>query len=81
MHEYANASTPAPFLYRPAELAKLLKVSRQTIYNKMASGLIPARKLDGVTLILHEDVVTMLRDLPRAIFLVPAKSKMNDPTK
>jgi excisionase family DNA binding protein len=55
---------PTPVIYRPADLAKLLKVSRQTIANRLADGTIPARHFGGAVVVLAEDVHRMLLALP-----------------
>lgn len=68
-----------PLLYRPDELASVLKCSRQSVYNKMASGLIRARKLGDMTVVLHEDVMSMLRSLPLATYSPAPREGVNTP--
>ena len=76
-----SATTPdAPtekLVYRIAEVAQLLGVSQQTIFNRLATGAIKAKKFGGVTVILREDFLTMLRDLPAASYtLIPSDIKI-----
>jgi hypothetical protein len=68
-----------PLLYRPNELAEVLKCSRQSVYNKMALGLIPAKKFGDMTVVLHEDVMTMLRALPAAAYNPAPEPGVNCP--
>jgi excisionase family DNA binding protein len=64
-------------VYRVAEVAQLLGVSEQTIYNRLATGAIQARKFGGVTVILREDFLAMLRNLPAATYtLTPTNHKI-----
>ncbi len=51
---------PTPLSYRPKEAAAMLGVSRSTIYQMIADGDLPARKLGMATLIRHEDLARVL---------------------
>jgi excisionase family DNA binding protein len=71
-----DASTEK-LVYRVAEIAQLLGVSEQTIYNRLAAGEIQAKKFGGVTIIMREDFLAMLRNLPTATYtLTPTNHKI-----
>ena len=74
----ADAAPTEKIVYRVAEVAKLLGVSRQTIFNRLATGALKARKFGGgVTVIMRDDFLAMLRDLPPAKYeLVPTNQKI-----
>lgn len=58
-------SVPADALaYRPAEAVRVSGISRSRLYELIASGDIPAKKLGGCTLILRESLMAYLASLP-----------------
>ena len=72
-----DAAPAAKLVYRVAEVAKILGISEQTVFNHLATGLIQGRKLGGATVVLHDDMMQMLRDLPKATYtLVPTNKKI-----
>lgn len=50
--------------YRPNEAARVSGISRSRLYELIASGEIPAKKLGSCTLILRESLVAYLASLP-----------------
>ncbi|MGH1587327.1 helix-turn-helix domain-containing protein [Methylobacterium phyllosphaerae] len=61
----APRSSPAdPLAYRPRDSASAIGVSEALIYELIAEGALPARKLRGATIILRSDLVAFLEDLP-----------------
>lgn len=53
-----------PLAYRPKDAADMLSVSKSTIYQMIAEGALPARKLGASTVILRSDLVALLEALP-----------------
>jgi len=47
--------------YSPEEAARMLGVSRSTIYKYMNAGVLPYSKLGKRRLILHEDLVSLVK--------------------
>ena len=64
----AGASSPAavPVLVTMDEAAKLIRVSKGTIRNRIRSGELPAKRLRGgqTVLIDQRDVLALLEDIP-----------------
>lgn len=65
-----TASTD-PLAYRPRAAAAAIGVSEALIFELIAEGALPARKLRGVTLILRSDLLAFLEALP----LTPSAAK------
>lgn len=68
-HETAPAERKAklaltPIAYRPGDAARVLGVSRSTIYQMMTDGKLEARHLGGATLIAHEELVRVFQSAP-----------------
>lgn len=72
-HESAQAERKAarepkpaltPIAYRPGDAARVLGVSRSTIYQMMADGKLEARHLGGATLIAHAELVRVFESAP-----------------
>ena len=57
-----NAITP--IAYRPTDTARALGISEALVYELIANGDLPARKLGRATLILRADIDTYLSSLP-----------------
>lgn len=55
---------PTPIAYRPGDAARVLGVSRSTIYQMMTDGKLEARHLGGATLIAHEELVRVFQSAP-----------------
>ncbi|MCJ2054677.1 helix-turn-helix domain-containing protein [Methylobacterium sp. J-070] len=53
-----------PLAYHPKDAATMLGVSKSTIYQMVADGALPARKLGASTVLLHSDLVAFLEALP-----------------
>ena len=58
-----TASTD-PLAYRPRAAAAAIGVSGALIFELIAEGALPARKLRGATIILRSDLVAFLEALP-----------------
>ncbi len=54
----------APIAYPVAQASKEIGVSRSRMYELLARGEIPARKLGGRTIILRDDLVRYVQSLP-----------------
>ena len=63
-----------PLAYRIDDAATLIGVSVSKFYNLIREGRLPARRLDGATIIRHEDLVAFIDALPlvRQVAEVPA---------
>jgi excisionase family DNA binding protein len=48
--------------YRPQEIARLLGLSKTTVYRLLASGKLPGRRLGGVWVVLEEDLRQALEE-------------------
>lgn len=59
-----DAQRIVPLAYRVDEAAQLVGVSKTTVWRLIQEGLLPARKLDGSTVIRHEDLSTFVDGLP-----------------
>ncbi|MCJ2100700.1 helix-turn-helix domain-containing protein [Methylobacterium sp. E-046] len=59
-----DTQAPRPLAYRPKDAATVLGVSKSTIYQMIADGALPARKLGASTVILRSDLVALLEALP-----------------
>ena len=64
----ATTAEPAPqdgeltrLFYRPAEVALLLGVTRQTVHNYIRAGELPSAKIGNTRLIPQEAVTALLR--------------------
>lgn len=55
-----STSEGMPLAYSPLEACKLLGCSRSWLYELLAQGGLPARKIRGRTLILHSDLLALL---------------------
>ena len=53
-----------PFAIRPNDFPALYGISRTRVYELIASGELPARKVGRATLVLAEDVEKFLRSQP-----------------
>jgi excisionase family DNA binding protein len=65
----ARTAVPAtqrfvPFSYRVDDAAQLVGVSKTTVWRLIQEGRLPARKLDGSTIIRHEDLTAFIDGLP-----------------
>lgn len=54
----------ARLAYRVKDLCTLLSMSKTIIWDDIRSGRLVSRRRDGVTLVLHDDVVNYLNSLP-----------------
>ena len=52
-----------PLAYRPADAARMLAISRSSLYKLLKLGVIRARKIRGATVILHADLEHYLAGL------------------
>ena len=64
--ERAIKRPPEPLAYRVDDAAAAIGVSRSKVWNLIAQGDIPARKLVGSTVILRSDLEAYLSGLPAA---------------
>ncbi|KAB7786002.1 helix-turn-helix domain-containing protein [Methylorubrum populi] len=55
---------PTPIAYRPGDAARVLGVSRATIYKMMTDGKLEARHLGGATLIARAELVRVFESAP-----------------
>ncbi|KQQ21677.1 hypothetical protein ASF56_18400 [Methylobacterium sp. Leaf122] len=55
---------PTPIAYRPGDAARVLGVSRSTLYQMMTDGKLEARHLGGATLIAQEELVRVFQSAP-----------------
>jgi excisionase family DNA binding protein len=53
-----------PLAHSIADAANISSIGRTMIYDLIAAGDLRARKVGSKTLILHEDLLAFLRDLP-----------------
>ena len=53
-----------PFAYRVDDAAQLVGVSKTAVWRLIQEGRLPARKLDGSTIIRHEDLTAFIDGLP-----------------
>jgi hypothetical protein len=61
----AARSAPAdPLAHRPRDAAAAIGVSEALIFELIADGALPARKLRGATIILRSDLMIFLEALP-----------------
>ena len=65
-HPLDDVKEPARLAYRVDEAARSLGLSEQTLYRKIQDGKSPARKWDGLIMVLREDLEEALRTLPPA---------------
>jgi hypothetical protein len=49
--------------YRPADAARMLAISRSSLYNLLKAGVIKARKIHGCSVILRADLERYLAGL------------------
>ena len=61
-----------PFAYRVDDAAAVIGVSSSKVWSLIREGRLPARKIDGSTIILHEDLKTFITRLPLVRQLVEA---------
>ena len=59
--------------YRPGEAVQASGISRSTLYFLINSGEIPTFKIGKTTLIMHDDLVTFLRQRVNATKRAPKK--------
>jgi excisionase family DNA binding protein len=64
--ERAAKRPPEPLAYRVDDAAAAIGVSRSKVWELVAEGAIPARKLVGSTVILRTDLEAYLSGLPAA---------------
>lgn len=50
--------------YSVPEVARLISTGTTTVYKLINSGELPAKKLGDRTLILHDDLIRFMNDLP-----------------
>ncbi len=60
----ADRKAAVPTLYRPADAAACIGVSRAMVYELIRSRRLRARKLDGATLVLRADLESFVNALP-----------------
>lgn len=72
MDHHAPSRLPV-IAYRAENAAEVLSVSKMTINNWLREGRLVGRKAGGVTLILHEDLMAMVRSLPAAVYAEPVR--------
>lgn len=59
-------TSPGPLVYDVATISRVFKRPKAVIREWMAAGYIPARWLqDGRPVVLHDELLEMLRGLPR----------------
>jgi predicted site-specific integrase-resolvase len=57
---------PEPLVYDEATISRVFRARRAKIREWMAEGYLPARRLpDGRVVVLREELLEMLRNLPR----------------
>lgn len=56
-------TAPTPLTYRPEVAARVLGVSRATLYRMIAKGDLNAYKLGTATVIRHDDLVKLVEGL------------------
>ncbi len=64
--ECAGRRPPEPLAYRVDDAAAAIGISRSKVWDLIAQGQIPARKLVGSTIILRADLEAYLSALPPA---------------
>lgn len=57
--------------FRPSEVAALLGVSLMSVSKYLRNGILPGRKLGGATVVLREELLDSLKNLPHAEYLPP----------
>lgn len=62
---HRTAGSTARMAYTIPTAAELSSISRSQVYVEIQNGRLPAIKVGGRTLILHEDLATWLRSRPR----------------
>jgi excisionase family DNA binding protein len=67
--EHAGRRPPEPLAYRVDDAAAAIGISRSKVWDLIAKGDIPARKLVGSTIILKADLEAYLSALPLARLL------------
>lgn len=63
--EVPAATMPFGICYRVDKAADLLGMGRTKIWSLVWEKRIPAHKIDGATVILHDDLVEFVRSCPR----------------
>ena len=63
--QYNTLSYDARLAYTVPRAAELASISRSQVYVEIQAGRLTATKIGGRTVILHEDLITWLRNLPR----------------
>ena len=58
-------ASPVQLAYSPREVVKAAPISLSKFYMEVKAGRLPARKIGGKTVVLHEDLIGWLRSLPR----------------
>ncbi len=61
-----SATTVSSLAYSIPKAAKAANLGRSTLYQEIADGRLIARKARGRTIVLHEDLMDYLGNLPRA---------------
>jgi excisionase family DNA binding protein len=55
-----------PLAYRIKDAARLLGMGKSKLFELIADGRLPARKIGGATVILRTDLISFLEHAPRA---------------
>lgn len=64
MDRVRTTEPPTPLAYRPKDAATMLGISRSTVYQLIADGHLPARKLGATTVIRRCDLEAFLDAAP-----------------
>ena len=64
MIEAPRIAPADPLAYRPKEAALAMGISEALLFELIAAGDLPARKLRGATILLRSDLVAFLEALP-----------------
>lgn len=59
-----DVRSPFGIAYRVEAAAELLDIGRTKMWALVYEGRLPARKIDGATVILHDDLVAFARSAP-----------------
>lgn len=65
----SNSAAPLPLGVKPAEAARLIGESRNTVYRLLAAGKLRAVKRGTSTLVVTDSIREHFASLPAAIFL------------
>jgi hypothetical protein len=67
LHPRAEDQRLTALAYRISELPKITGLGRTSIYAAIADGRLVTRKFGNCTLVLREDLIDFLRNLPRGL--------------